>query len=80
MNEMVRQETNMTDFRAISDLDCIDCHLFLTIQFNHHKPEIRQITHINMITTHFMAFTGMANFPDCDPNDFTIPYNPIVDC
>jgi hypothetical protein len=78
MKEMARQET-MTAFRAISDLDCLDCLFFLVVHFNHHTLELDQIAHINMLTIHLTAFTGTATLPACDPTDLAIPY-PIVDC
>jgi hypothetical protein len=74
-NEIVQQETNMIDLGAIYDLDFL---LFLAIHFNHRNLELRQITQSNMITTHLMAFTGMAALPACYPNDFAIPYHAIV--
>jgi hypothetical protein len=79
MNEMVRQETNMTALLATSDLDCLDCLLFLAIHFNNHKLELDQIINIKKLSTHLTAFAGTAAFPTCYPNDVTIPYHPVVD-
>jgi hypothetical protein len=77
MNEVARQETNMTALHAISDLDC---PLFLAFHFNNHKLELDQITNIRKLSTHLVALTGTAAFPACYPNDFTVPYYPVVDC
>jgi hypothetical protein len=83
MDEIVWHESNTTALRAISDLDCLDCLaclLFPIIHFNNHKLELDQITNIKKLSTHLMAFAGTVASPACYPNNFTVPYHPVVDC